>query len=47
MNSSSVIFEAVLPGLGIALLLGASLLPALAIAAVATLAIVGLPHLVR
>jgi hypothetical protein len=37
---SAMLWNAVMPALGIALLLGASLLPALALAAVASLAIV-------
>jgi hypothetical protein len=38
---STVVWEAVLPALGFALVLGASLLPAVAIAAIATVAIYG------
>jgi hypothetical protein len=38
----SVVFEAVMPALGVALLLGASVLPAVAIAAAVTLAVVAL-----
>ena len=38
----SVVFEAVMPALGVALLLGASMLPAVAIAAALTLAVVAL-----
>jgi hypothetical protein len=47
MNRSAVIFEAVMPALGLALMLGASLLPALALAAFAALAIVVAPRLAR
>jgi len=47
MSRSSVIFEAVMPALGLALLLGASMLPALALAMLATVAIAGLPSLAR
>jgi hypothetical protein len=38
--TTAVVFEAVMPALGFALLFGASLLPAVAIAAAATLALV-------
>jgi len=40
LTVSTVVWNTVVPALGLALILGASLLPALAIAAVATLAIV-------
>jgi hypothetical protein len=37
--ASNVVFNTVVPGLGLALLLGAAVLPAVAVAAAATLAI--------
>jgi hypothetical protein len=42
----SLLFEAVMPALGFALVLGASLLPALAVAVAATAAIVAVMHVV-
>jgi hypothetical protein len=45
MTGSHATFEAVMPALGFALLLGASFVPAVAIAALATLAIVAFARL--
>jgi hypothetical protein len=42
----SVVFEAVMPALGLALVLGASLLPAVAVAIVASAAIFAVAHAV-
>jgi hypothetical protein len=42
----SVLFEAVMPALGFALVLGASLLPALAVAVAATAAVLAVMHVV-
>jgi hypothetical protein len=42
----SLLFEAVMPALGFALVLGASLIPALAVAVAATAAIVAVMHVV-
>ena len=42
----SIVFEAVMPALGIALVLGASLLPALAVAVAATAAILAVTRVV-
>ena len=42
----SVLFEAVMPAFGIALVLGASLLPALAVAVAVTAAILAVTHVV-
>ena len=42
MTRSALLFEAVMPALGFALILGASMLPALAVAALATLAVTAL-----
>jgi hypothetical protein len=39
MTRSAILFEAVMPALGLALILGASMLPALAVAALAALAV--------
>ena len=39
---STIVWEAILPALGFALLLGASLLPAVAVAAIATVAVYGI-----
>jgi hypothetical protein len=41
-HATAVVFEAIMPALGFALILGASLLPAVMIAAAVTLAIVAL-----
>lgn len=47
MSRATVLFEALLPALGIALMLHAPLVPALAVAALATLAIFAVARLAR
>ena len=47
MSRATVLFEALMPALGLALMLRAPLLPALAIAALATLAVFAVARLAR
>ena len=47
MSRATVLFEALMPALGLALLLRAPLVPALAVAAIATLAVFAVARLAR
>jgi hypothetical protein len=47
MSRATVLFEALMPALGLALMLRAPLLPALAIAALASLAVFAVARLAR